>query len=72
MYFDGARCKHGAGDGVILKSHKGGYKRFIYRVTWACTNNATKYEALCLGMAQATKMGIRCLKVFGDSKLAIK
>lgn len=29
---------------------------FAYKLTWACTNNATNYEALFLGVTQATQM----------------
>lgn len=29
MYFDGARCKHNCGAGVIFKSPKGYMKRFF-------------------------------------------
>ena len=30
-----------------------------------------KYEALLLGLKQGQKMGIRLLKVFGDSELVV-
>lgn len=40
-----------------------------YRLTWLCTNNATEYEALCLGLEQAIKMQIQCLKIKEDLDL---
>lgn len=72
LYFDGVRCKYGVRASVVLKSPKGGYKIFTYRLTWKPTNNAVEYEVLFLGITQATKMGIRCLKVYGNSELIIK
>lgn len=36
---------------------------------WICTNNATKYEALCLGIKQEMKMKIKWLIIFGDLNL---
>lgn len=50
VYFDRARCKYGCGAGVVFKSPKGYIRRFSFRFTWICTNNAHEYEVLCLGL----------------------
>lgn len=71
IFFDGATCKHGYRASIIFKSLEGHMRRFSFRFTWICTNNATEYEDLCLGLYKAISMRIRCLVVHGDSKLVI-
>ena len=45
---------------------------FAYKLHFLCFNNATKYEALLVGLKATRKLGIKRLKVFGDSELVIK
>lgn len=71
MFFDVARCKHGCGVAVIFKSHEGHIRRFLFKFTCNCTNNAIEYQAPCLGLYKAISMGIRCIIVHGDSELVI-
>lgn len=72
MFFDGSRCRHGCGVGILFKSPPGHMKRFSFKFTWTCTNNVAEYEALCLGLSKAISMGIRCLIFHGDFELVIK
>jgi len=69
--FCGARSKNGSGTKIILINHTREIHKFSYRLTWLCTNNAAKYEALCLGLEQAIKMQIWCLKIKCDLELII-
>ena len=46
-------------------------KIFSFWFTWTFTNNATKYEALYLGLSKAISMGIICLRLYGDFELVI-
>lgn len=71
MFFDGARCKHGCRASSIFKSPEGNMKRFYFKFKWNCTNNATEYEAICLGLSKDINMGIKYLVVHGDSKMII-
>lgn len=71
IIFNGARCKHGCGAGVVFKSLDGSTIRFSFQFTWTCTNNVVEYEALCLGLSKVIIMGIGCLIVYGEFKLVI-
>jgi len=71
MYFDGSSIVQGGGLGVVLKSLREKHT-FSYKLHFPCSNNAVEYEALLVGSKVARKLGIKRLKVFGDSKLVIK
>ena len=71
MYFDGSSIVQGGGLGVVLKSLRENHT-FAYKLHFLCSNNAAEYEALLVGSRAARKLGIKRLKVFGDSKLVIK
>lgn len=45
---------------------------FAYKLCFLCSNNEVEYEALVVGLEASKRLGIRGLKVFGDSKLVIK
>ena len=45
---------------------------FGYKLPFPCSNKKTKYEALVVGLKTAKRVGIKKLKVFGDSELVIK
>jgi len=40
-------------------------------LTESCSNNATEYNALLIGLQLAREMGVRYLEAYGDSKLII-
>ena len=69
MHFNGLSTFQGGGIGVVLKS-PGEEHMFAYKLRFHCSNNVAEYEALIL---KATKrLGIKRLKVFGDSESVIK
>src|SRR5271156_4323021 len=71
MYFDGACSKEGSGAGVWFVSPSGITFKYSFLLSFQCTNNTAEYEALLLGLNIETKHGIKLLRVFGDSELAI-
>lgn len=71
MYFDGAFSKEGLGARFLFISPSGTTFKYSFSLTFQCTNNTAKYEALSLGLNIAIKHGIKCLKVFGDSELVV-
>ena len=71
FYFDGSRAKQGAGVGIILESPQGVKTQLAFIVEKVCSNNQVEYEALVLGLEILLQMGIRNVKVFGDSQLVI-
>lgn len=56
---------------VVLKSPGEEYT-FAYKLCFPCLNNKAEYEALVMGLKAAKRLGIRRLRVFGDSALVIK
>ena len=67
MYFDGSLIKTGAGVGLLFISPLGVHMRYMIRLHFAASNNATKYEALVNGLQIAIELGVRRLDVRGDS-----
>ncbi|XP_062118509.1 uncharacterized protein LOC133832142 [Humulus lupulus] len=72
MHTDGASKSQGAGIGVILEAPSGLKIEEAIRLEQFATNNEAEYEALIYGLELARDMGIRRLKVRGDSKLMIE
>ena len=45
---------------------------FAYKLHFPYSNNEVEYEDLVVGLKAAKRLGIKKLKVFGDSELVIK
>jgi hypothetical protein len=71
MTFDGASSRQGSGAGVVITAPSGMIFPFSSRLEFDCTNNMAEYEALLFGLRKARKMGIKLLKVEGDSELIV-
>ena len=71
MYFDGSSTFQGGRIEVVLRS-PGEEHTFAYKLHFPCSNNEAGFEALLIGLKAARRLGIKRLKVFGDSKLVIK
>ena len=71
MNFDGSSTVQGGRIGVVLKS-LGEEHTFAYKLHFHRSNNEAEYESLLVGLKAARRLGIKRLKVFGDSKLVIK
>jgi ribonuclease HI len=67
MYFDGSLMKMGAGVGLLFISPLGVHMRYIIRLHFPVSNNATEYEALVTGLRITVELGVRHLDVRGDS-----
>ena len=57
MYFDGSIMAPGSGAGVVLISLDGSRLRYIIRLHFSASNNATEYEALINGLRIAIELG---------------
>jgi ribonuclease HI len=44
---------------------------YMVRLHFPTSNNTAKYEALINSLRIATKFGIKCLEIRGDSKLVV-
>ena len=42
-----------------------------FKLEFSCSNNTVEYEAYLTGLATALEMGIKHLKVIGDSNLVL-
>lgn len=71
LHFDSLSSSQGGGIRVVLKSLGEEYT-FAYKLRFSCLNNEVEYEALMVILKVAKRLGIKRLKVFGDSKLVIK
>ena len=71
MYFDGSSTFQGGRIGVVLKLPGEEYM-FAYKLHLPCFNNEAEYEFVLVGLKVARRLGIKRLKVFGDSELVIR
>lgn len=74
LYFDGgSRGNPGpAGYGFLLERPDGETIVADGQAIGTATNNVAEYRALIAGLRRASEVGIRQLRVFGDSKLVIE
>ncbi|KAL6335026.1 hypothetical protein AAG906_025813 [Vitis piasezkii] len=76
MYFDGAANHSGYGIGLLLISPHGDHIPRSIRLAFSdrhpATNNIVEYEACILGFEITLELGIRQMKVFGDSNLVLR
>ena len=71
IYFDGSNICNSSGAGIMFITPQGDIISKSYRITFHCTNNIAKYEALIIGLKIAIQWNIQHLQVFGDSQLVI-
>jgi hypothetical protein len=72
LYFDASRNTQGVYVGYLLVDMYGIRTYFSYHLESECTNNDAKYEALIQGLRKAIDLNVKCIEVFGDSRLVIK
>lgn len=71
MNFDGDMSRTGTSAGVLFVSPEGDTLCHAFRLEFEATDNVVEYEALLLGLNMAKDMGIKILKIQGDSDLVI-
>jgi ribonuclease HI len=71
MYFDGSLNFDGASAGVLFISPTKEQLRYVLRIYFPTSNNATEYEACLHGMRIAVDLGVKRLYIYGDSALVI-
>ena len=75
MFYDGAKCKNGAGAGVVLISPEGDAMRYAIQIDFihpTPTNNIAEYEGLLTGLRIAISLSVKRLLVKGDSEIVAK
>lgn len=71
LYFDGSKTKRGSRVRVVIQSWRGTITKLSIRFKEEFTNNQVEYEALIWGLAILKNLGVKFLKIFGDSQLVI-
>jgi ribonuclease HI len=71
LKFDGSSTSNSNGVGIVLTREDGETIAKSFKLDFSCSNNASKYEAYITGLAIAHEMGIKHLRVIGDSNLII-
>ena len=59
MYFDGSAARISAGASVYIIFPIRDFKALSYKLTFECTNNVAKYEALLLGLHSLKDLGTK-------------
>ena len=71
MKFDGSSTTHSRGIGVVLYHEEDKAVALSFKLEFPCSNNMAEYEAYLTGLATVLEMGVKHLKVLGDSNLVI-
>uniref|UniRef100_A0A2N9G339 Integrase catalytic domain-containing protein n=1 Tax=Fagus sylvatica TaxID=28930 RepID=A0A2N9G339_FAGSY len=71
LRFDGSSTTVSSGAGIILFRDDGEVVPKSFKLNFPCSNNVAEYEAYLIGLAVACEMGIKHLKVVGDSNLVV-
>ena len=71
IHFDGSLQLIGAGASISVTSPRGEQFKYVLQIHFAASHNVAEYEALIHGIRIAIALGIRRLKIIGDSLLVI-
>ena len=71
LRFDGFSTATEGEAGIVLIKEAREAVAMSFKLNFPCTNNTAEYEAYLTGLAVAHEMGIKHLKVIGDSNLVV-
>jgi ribonuclease HI len=71
LYSDGSLNIDGIGVGVLFISPTKEQLRYVFRIYFPASNNATEYEVCLHGMRIMIELGVKRLHVYGDLALVI-
>ena len=71
MGFDGSATTTSNGVGIVLSYEDGDTIPLSFKLGFSCSNNATEYEAYLTGLIVALSIGVKHMRVLGDSNLVI-
>ena len=71
MKFDGSSTTQSRGVGVVLYHEEDKVMALTFKLEFSYSNNTAEYEAYLTGLAIALEMGIKHLRVIGDSNLVV-
>ena len=71
MKFDRSSTTHSEGVRIVLYHKEDEVVALSFKLEFPCSNNTAKYEAYLTGLATTLKMGVKYLKVIGDSNQVV-
>jgi ribonuclease HI len=71
LKFDGSSTATSAGAGIVLYKDDGEAVTKSFKFDFPCSNNAAEYKAYLAGLAIAYEMGIKHLRIIGESNLVV-
>ena len=71
MYFDGALNNNNAGAGILFITPTKDKLRYVLRIHFSASNNATEYEACLHRLCIAIELGVKRIMLYRDSTLVI-
>ena len=71
MKFDRSSAAHSGGMGIVLYHEEYEAMTLLFKLEFPYTNNTTEYKAYITELATTLKMGVKPLKVIGDSNLMV-
>ena len=71
MKFDGSLAAHLGGMGIALYHEKDEAVALLFKLEFPYSNNTTECKAYITRLATSLKMGVKPLKVIGDSNLMV-
>ena len=71
LKFDGSSTATSAGADIVFYKDDGEAVTKSFKFDFPCSNNATEYKAYLAGLVIAYEMGIKHLRVIGDSNLVV-
>ena len=69
--FDGSTTTTLNGLRIVLSCEDGDTMPLSFKLGFSCLNNAAEYEAYLIGLIIALNMGVKHMKVLGDSNLVV-
>ena len=69
MKFDGSCTTQLGGVRVVLYHEEDKAVALSFKLEFPCSNNTAEYEAYLTGLTMALEIGVKHLKVMGDSNL---
>ena len=71
MRFDGSATTTSNGVGVVLSCENGDTIPLSFKLGFSCSNNVAEYEAYLTGLPIALSIGVKHMRVLGDSNLVV-
>ena len=69
--FNGSATTTSNGVGVVLSYENGDTIPLSFKLGFSCSNNVAKYEAYLTGLTIALSIGVKHMRVLGDSNLVV-